>query len=162
MTKTCNSNAQESNNTCKNNINKSEYSVFHAGKFDELGQYQIKHPLVENPIPGKLFLKDKLGLTGMQVSFGIMPAGAAVSFYHQHKQNEELYIFTSGKGQIQLNGEIIDVSEGTAVRVAPQVERTWRNNSSEPLHYIVIQAKENSLTQDTIDDGIPGARPVSW
>ncbi|MBX9666301.1 MAG: hypothetical protein K2X93_01730 [Candidatus Obscuribacterales bacterium] len=56
---------------------------------------------------GKLFLKDHLGLTGMQVSLNLFPAGASMPFYHQ--QNEELYIFTRGEGQIQLDNETFDV-----------------------------------------------------
>lgn len=138
------------------------FSAVHAGKFAELRKYEVKHPLMEKPMLGKLFLKELLGLTGMQVSFGIMKAHSATPFSHKHKNNEELYIFTSGKGQIQIDGQVIDVEEGSAVRVAPEGERSWRNNSDTDLHYIVIQAKEHSLLAHTIEDGLPGESAPTW
>ncbi len=91
-----------------------------------------------------------------------MTPGAGMPFYHKHTLNEEAYIFLKGKGQMQVDGEIIDVSEGSIVRIAPNGERTWRNNSNEPLIFIVIQMQENSLTQHTLDDGVVIEKEVSW
>lgn len=152
---------QSLNQTISNGHGKN-YSFVRAGKFSELFQYKLKHPRMERPVLGKLFLKDHLKLTGMQISLGVLPPGIAVPFTHQHKVNEELYIFVRGKGQMQIDNDVFDVEEGTVVRVAPDGERTWRNNSQEEMHYVVIQAKENSLSQDTFDDGIPGANPPKW
>jgi mannose-6-phosphate isomerase-like protein (cupin superfamily) len=138
------------------------FTCVHAGKFSELTQYELKHPRRDKPVNGKLFLKDHLDLTGMQVSLNTLPAGAAVPFYHKHKENEELYIFTGGKGQIQIDGENIDVEEGTCIRINPNGERTWRNNSNQDLHCIVIQAKAGSLNFDTFNDGVPVEKSVTW
>lgn len=138
------------------------FNLIHAGKFDDLFQYELQHPLRPKPIYGKLFLKDHLNLSSVQVSLNKLPAGAFVPFYHKHKENEELYIFVGGKGQIQIDGDTFDVEEGTCVRISPDGERTWRNNSNEDLFYIVIQGKEGSLNIDTFDDGVPGERLVSW
>lgn len=138
------------------------FTCIEAGKFADLNQYALKHPLLSRETEGKLLLKESLGLTAMQVSLNKLPAGKAVPFYHQHKQNEELYIFTGGKGQMQVDGETIDVQEGTVIRVGTNGSRTWRNNSDQDLYYIVIQAKEKSLSIDTFDDGIPGKDPVTW
>ena len=137
------------------------YTAVHTGKFGGLLQYKLQHPSMDRPGRGKLFLKDHLGLTGMQVSLNTLPPGVALPFAHKHKKNEELYIFVSGKGQIQIDGEVIDVQEGTAVRVSPDGARTWRNNSEVELHYVVIQAAEGSLSQDTFEDGMP-ADPPKW
>ena len=138
------------------------WDAIHAGRFSDLLQYELQHPTAPRKVRGKLFLKDHLKLNSMQVSINKLPAGIEVPFYHQHKENEELYIFIGGKGQMQIDGEIINVEEGTCIRIAPNGERTWRNNSTEDLYYIVIQGKEHSLNIDTFDDGIPGDRPVSW
>lgn len=138
------------------------FTASHPGKFADLHQYLIEHPRLNRKAPGKLFLKDHLNLTSMQVSLNKLPAGVEVPFYHAHKNNEELYIFTGGKGQMQIDGEIVDVEEGTAIRVAPNGLRTWRNNSNQDLYYIVIQAKDRSLDGDTFDDGLPSDKPVSW
>ena len=82
--------------------------------------------------------------------------------YHQHQQNEEVYIFIQGKGQVQVDGEVIDVQEGSIVRIAPHGERIWRNNSNEPLLYIVIQTRERSLTQYGLADAIVPGKSVTW
>ncbi|MBY0357046.1 MAG: cupin domain-containing protein [Candidatus Obscuribacterales bacterium] len=138
------------------------HAVLSAGKFSDLDRYSFKHPLIDKERRGKLFIKDYLDLTGMQISLNKLPAGRAVPFSHAHKENEEVYIFTGGKGQMQIDGEIFDVAEGTVVVVKPEGMRTWRNNSTEDLYYVVIQAKMNSLSQDTFDDGVPGDQPIVW
>ena len=39
---------------------------------------------------GRTELHDALGLTGAEVSFNCLPAGAGVPFVHSHKNNEEI------------------------------------------------------------------------
>jgi mannose-6-phosphate isomerase-like protein (cupin superfamily) len=138
------------------------FSVAHAGAFKDLHMYELVHPKLKRSVPGKLFLRDQLDMTGMQISLNKLPAGAAVPFFHKHAQNEELYVFVGGKGQMQIDDEVFEVSEGTCVRIATAGERTWRNNGTEDLYCIVIQAKENSLTQETFEDGVPSDRKVEW
>jgi len=138
------------------------FTAAYTGRSADLHQYSFEHPRLKRRSTGKLFLKDHLNLTSMQVSLNKLPPGIAVPFYHAHQHNEELYIFTGGKGQMQIDDQIIDVDEGTVVRIAPTGWRTWRNNSPEDLYYIVIQAKDASLEGDTFDDGIPSERPVTW
>ncbi|BCJ86963.1 cupin domain-containing protein [Effusibacillus dendaii] len=134
------------------------YTLAEAGNWSDLDQYTYG----PKQFPGKLFLKDVLELTGMEVSMNKLPAGKKVPFYHAHKENEELYIFVKGQGQFQVDDEVMDVREGTVIRVSTPGVRTWRNNSQEDLYFIVIQAKENSLTQCTVEDGIVPDRKVEW
>lgn len=138
------------------------FTAMHAGKFADLFQYELEHPRLAKTVHGKLFIKDHLNLNSVQVSLNKLPAGTALSFSHKHKNNEELYIFIGGGGQMQIDGEIIDVEEGTCVRVSPDGDRTWRNNSNNDLYYIVIQGRQGSLQADTFDDGIPSEKPVHW
>ena len=37
---------------------------------------------------GKAFVKDILGTTSIELSFGTLAPGACVPFFHHHKQNE--------------------------------------------------------------------------
>jgi mannose-6-phosphate isomerase-like protein (cupin superfamily) len=113
-------------------------------------------------VPGKFFLHEALGLTGMEVSVNHLPPGVKVPFLHTHRQHEELYLFIRGRGQFQVDGEVIEVREGTALRVAPAGERTWRNHSTEDLYYIVVQATEGSLGSPGTEDGVPVPRKVQW
>ena len=111
---------------------------------------------------GKDFLGEKLGLTGMEISINAMPPGQSVPFAHSHKQNEELYLFLTGKGQMLLDNQVIDIGPGTAVRITPPVLRCWRNTGTEPLTCIVIQAKAGALEQATVKDGVVGKEPPRW
>ena len=40
---------------------------------------------------GKQFFKDATGATSCEISFGTLPTGAEVPFFHSHKANEENY-----------------------------------------------------------------------
>ena len=104
-------------------------------------------------IESKVFLKDQLGLTGCEVSFGAIPVGQEAPFLHAHKENEEIYIFLQGDGIFLIDGKKFPVKEGSVVKVAPAGIRGLKSNSNN-LVYVCIQAKEGSLTQATADDGI--------
>lgn len=101
---------------------------------------------------GKEFLKDSTGATSCEISFGTLPAGAAVPFFHSHKANEENYIILSGSGKFQVDSEVFEISEGSVIRVATGCDRNLKCTSEEPMTYICIQAKENSLEGYTMTD----------
>ncbi|WP_261303826.1 cupin domain-containing protein [Paenibacillus andongensis] len=137
--------------------NQVNYSINHAGAFSNFGN------VTEGMIKGKIFLKESLNLTSMEVSLNNLPPKGEIPFYHKHQENEELYIFLKGQGLIQVDGNEFEVIEGTSVRIAPDGVRVLKNTSaSEDLHFIVIQAKENSLSQWVQTDGIILEQPVEW
>ncbi|WP_276356123.1 cupin domain-containing protein [Cohnella caldifontis] len=137
-------------------MNGANFSVVEAGPFSGL------LTLSKDPMPGKYFLKDRLGLTGMEVSLNQLPEGGSIPFYHAHRENEELYLFIGGRGQLQVDGRIIDVKEGTAIRVSPEGERALRNNGTGDLYFIVIQVQSGSLRQWVESDGVIIDKPVTW
>lgn len=124
-------------------------------------EFVLDHPR-RGKVDGKTFLGSVLGLTAMEVSFGSMLPGEAMPFLHAHQQNEELYVFLSGTGEMQVDGERIPVGPGSAVRIAPAGLRAWRATGTEPLAYLVIQAKAGSLEQATGQDGIRPDQPLVW
>ena len=101
---------------------------------------------------GKQFVKDATGATSCEISFGTLPTGAAVPFFHSHKDNEENYIILSGSGKFQVNDEVFDVAAGSVIRVATNCDRNLKCTSAEPMTYICIQAKEGSLGGYTMTD----------
>lgn len=103
---------------------------------------------------GKTFVKETMGTTSVEVSFGSLAPGQAVPFFHHHRQNEEVYVVLSGAGVFTLDGEPIAVASGSVVRVAPEVSRGTRCTGETPLVYICIQAKDGSLEQFTATDGV--------
>ncbi len=138
------------------------FTVAHIGEWADLDKYSFKHPKLPAAFPGKLFLKNVLQLTGMEVSLNKFPQGTQMPFYHKHQEHEELYLFIKGKGQFQIDGRVVDVRDGTVIRVAPDGVRTWRNNSSQDLYFVVIQAKAGSLSRGDISDGIGVGHRVEW
>ena len=95
----------------------------------------------------KQFFRDLLGLTGMEISVTAYPPATATPFFHSHKQNEELYMVIQGEGQMQLDDALIDIREGSIVRVQPQCSRNIRSGPNSDLIFLWIQAKSDSLQQ---------------
>ncbi|MGB0205412.1 MAG: cupin domain-containing protein [Neptuniibacter sp.] len=136
------------------------YSAVNTGACQQWPDYTVELPGME--IPGKLFLKEMLELTGCEISINSMPAGGGMPIYHSHHQNEEIYIFIQGRGQLQIDGDTLDVQEGSIVRIGPAAERIWRNNSEEALVYIIIQVKQNSLEQYGLNDASIPEKEANW
>lgn len=103
-------------------------------------------------VEGKLFVKESTGATSCEISFGTLPTGAAVPFFHSHKANEENYIILSGAGRFQVNDEAFDIAEGSVIRVSTNCDRNIKCTSETPMTYICIQAKEDSLDGYTMTD----------
>lgn len=137
------------------------YTLFESGALKDWINNSVEIPGL-GKVPGKLFLKDAMGLTSTEISINAMPPGQGMPFHHTHRQNEEVYIFIHGKGQVQVDGETFDVREGSVVKIAPKGERVWRNNGSEMLVYIVMQMREGSLQQWGTGDADVPQKPVVW
>ncbi|MEI3478069.1 MAG: cupin domain-containing protein [Bilophila sp.] len=67
-----------------------------------MAHYALAHiDLTEN----RSELHDLLHLTGAEVSYNVLPAGAGVPFVHRHTQNEEIYFILEGQGTLYIDGE---------------------------------------------------------
>lgn len=108
---------------------------------------------------GKQFVKAATGATSCEISFGTLPSGAAVPFFHSHKANEENYVILSGAGRFQVDDEVFDIAEGSVIRVSPGCDRNLRCTSAEPMTYLCIQAKADSLEGYTMTDAEVTERP---
>ncbi|MDE1153442.1 MAG: cupin domain-containing protein [Micavibrio sp.] len=137
------------------------YSKLSTGKLSGWSEKSFEAP-GHGTIMGKMFLQDQLQLTGCQISINSYAPGESMPIHHSHKENEEVYIFLSGKGQMQIDGETFDVAEGDVVRVATGVDRIWRNNGAEVMTYLVMQVREGSLNQCNMGDAIIPEKAVSW
>ena len=74
-------------------------------------------------------------------------------FLHRHQQNEEVYVVVGGRGQFLVDGECIDVAEGSVLRISPPAARAWRNNSDAPLYFLCLQYRADSVIQGGTLDG---------
>ena len=131
------------------------FKAINAGPWTEIAQY------VTGPFQGKVFLKEALVATGTEISFASMPEGASVPFFHTHKENEEVYIVLQGRGQMQIDGEVFDIQEGSVVRVSPKGVRNIKAGKG-GMVFMCIQVKSGSLREWTGEDGLPAEAQAAW
>lgn len=137
------------------------FSALSTGSFSQLNDYVLPvAPGME--IQGKVFIGQTLQTTGAEISFQSFAPGKETGFLHTHQTHEELYIFVSGKGEFQVDGQVFPVGEGSVVRVAPEGKRSVRNNGTEPLIMICVQYKAQTFTAQDAADGQLLQEPVKW
>lgn len=137
------------------------FSALSTGSFSQLNDYVLPvAPGME--IQGKVFMGQALQTTGAEISFQSFAPGKETGFLHTHQTHEELYIFVSGKGEFQVDGQVFPVGEGSVVRVAPEGKRSVRNNGTEPLIMICVQYKAQTFTAQDAADGQLLQEPMKW
>src|SRR4051812_2636051 len=123
------------------------HQVAKFGPFERLDEHRWVHPkLAGVKTRGKVFMKEALGLTGLEVSLNKAKPGYAVPFLHRHEKHEELYLCLGGKGEMVVDGEVIALEQGTAVRIAPEGKRSIRNVSGDDFYFLCIQATAGTMT----------------
>lgn len=80
--------------------------------------------------------------------------GAGVPFVHSHKNNEEIYAVLSGKGKAVIDGEMVELTAGDWLRVAPEAKRQFSAAADPAISFICIQVKKDSLDGYTQDDAV--------
>ncbi|PQO36178.1 cupin domain-containing protein [Bremerella cremea] len=120
------------------------YGYVNAGPLDQWGGFRFQ--LRDMPPVPKRFLKSELNLTGMEVSLNCCPAGAGMPFAHKHCKNEEVYVFLTGEGEFQAGEDILPISPGACFSCPPEMTRAFRNTSSVPMEFIVIQAEAGTYS----------------
>lgn len=138
------------------------YSAIDVGKFNDLMDYSYLHHRLKMEVKGKVFVGEILKSTGVEISFQILPPHAGIPFLHKHKNHEEIYIFLKGSGHFQVDESVIDVEEGTIIRISPDGNRTWRNSSDKPMIFMVIQSQAGSLDNYYVFDGFRTDGEILW
>lgn len=138
------------------------YAAVNIGSMDTIGEYSIIHPVRKTEIFGKLFLKDIVGATGSEISFNTIAPHTEVPYFHKHADNEETYIILRGSGDFQVGDDCFQVKEGSVIHLSPAPARGLRNSSDEPMIYIVVQSKENSLGNYSAEDGTITEFNLRW
>ena len=105
--------------------------------------------MVEVKDAPRVELHNLLGLTGCEISINELPAKAAVPFVHAHKQNEEVYGVLGGKGQLYIDGQVVDWFV-----IRPNGHRAIHASDDEGIKFICIQTKSGSLQEFTAGDAI--------
>ncbi|SFS72155.1 Cupin domain-containing protein [Succinivibrio dextrinosolvens] len=136
----------------ENQVNAENVSFADIGEFTGIKDYVMECPDAKLTMNAKLFLKDLLKFTGMEMSFGYMEPNSVGPFSHKHKLNEEVYLVLSGNGTMTVDGRDYSLKEGSVMRIDPQGVRKL-SSGDKGLCYICIQTKRNSLEGYTMTDG---------
>jgi mannose-6-phosphate isomerase-like protein (cupin superfamily) len=67
--------------------------------------------------------------------------GGKGSYGHRHKTQEEIYFVMSGKLQFKLDDEVLDLEEGTVVRVPPETWRSVWNEEEDDAELIIVSRR---------------------
>ena len=140
----------------------SNFTCVHAGPMEGWAQFRLEPPDVPLPARGKLFLRNLLGSAGLEMSLNMVPPGQGMPFLHKHQQNEEVYVVVSGRGQFLVDGECIDVAEGSVLRLCPAAAPAWRNNSDAPLYFLCLQYRADSVIEGGTADGRKAEGNPAW
>jgi mannose-6-phosphate isomerase-like protein (cupin superfamily) len=118
-------------------------------------------PDVLGDYPGEMRMSAASDLGTEQVGFTwrrLPPlTGGKGSYGHRHRTQEEVYFVASGTLQFKLEDEVIEVSEGTVVRVSPEVARSvWNAGPGDAILIVVSKRSEDPRDDvETVDEFWP-------
>jgi mannose-6-phosphate isomerase-like protein (cupin superfamily) len=138
------------------------FACLHAGPKEGWADFRLEPPDVPLPVRGKLFLRNLLGSAGLEMSLNAVPPGQSIPFLHRHRENDEVYVVVEGRGQFLVDGECIDVAEGSVLRLCPAAARAWRNNSDAPLYFLCLQYRADSVIEGGTADGQKVEGQPAW
>ena len=138
------------------------FTCFHAGPMEGWAQFRVGPPDVPLPARGKLFLRKLLGSAGLEMSLNVVSPGKGIPFLHRHRENDEVYVVVGGRGQFLVDGECIDVQEGSVLRLGPAAARAWRNNTDAPLYFLCLQYRADSVIEGGTVDGQKVEGKLAW
>jgi len=140
------------------------FNIHQIGKMDTLINNQYVLPDSKKTIFGKMFLNEFMNLSGCEISFNAFGPGQFIPFNHNHIANEETFIFLSGFGECEIDGEKVKVKEGSVINMQPNAVRNVCNTSKDTiLNFIVIQTKKNSMNSVQLTkDGIGVSDRPYW
>jgi mannose-6-phosphate isomerase-like protein (cupin superfamily) len=67
--------------------------------------------------------------------------GGKGSYGHRHKTQEEIYFVMSGTLQFKLDDEVLDLEQGTVVRVAPETWRSVWNDAEQDAELVIVSKR---------------------
>ena len=121
-----------------NIVKGANFTCSHAGAKETWQNYHTERPNSPAPLRGKLFLKKILETGGLEMSLTVFPPGGGYPFLHRHRENEEVYVVLSGRGQFWVDGAFIDVTLGSIVAHGPaggpDVPKRWPRAGKPPRH----------------------------
>ena len=86
-----------------------------------------------------VYLTDALGTEEVRATVRRLPPGRAMP-YHHHDRQEELYVLLEGAGSMIIDGERVDATPPTVVRVPPETPRQVLNDTEDEHVWLIVGA----------------------
>ena len=100
----------------------------HLSRLDELESFTTLDGSTIREIAGPAWTPAR----NQSLAEATVPAGGA-TVAHFHREAEELYFFTAGRGRMRLGEEERDVAAGDCVVIPPGAVHRLRNTGKDPL-----------------------------
>ena len=104
---------------------------------------------IEARFARKHLASEHIGVTYMRYEPGVRSPMA-----HSHREQEEVYVVTSGAGKVRLDDEVRDIRQWDVVRVSPATIRAFEAGS-EGMEFLAIGSQRPEPS-----DGIKA--PTAW
>jgi mannose-6-phosphate isomerase-like protein (cupin superfamily) len=73
------------------------------------------------------FARTNLELRNSGLSSFVLEPNVQLPFGHRHGEQEEIYLVLEGGGQCKLDDELVEIGPMDAIRIAPEVARSFRS-----------------------------------
>ena len=103
-------------------------------------------------LPGEMhMLGSELDTEQVSLTHRRLPpdTGEKGMFGHTHKTQEEIYFVAAGTLTFKLEDELVEVGPGAAIRLAPDVKRSYHNEGDEDVELLIVSTKVEDLRSET-------------
>lgn len=113
---------------------------------------------------GRRVVDHELAMQYIGLTANALEPGEEAGYWHSHSRIEELYVFLGGQGEMGLDDDIVQVSEGSVVRVGQGVWRTWRAVPDSPgqLRWLCIRSGGEQLPATPNDSSRNPEKAMPW
>lgn len=111
----------------------------------------VENAFAKKGWPGEMkHLTGPLGNEQVAVTYRKMPqhTGGKGGYGHHHKVQEEVVVILKGELQVKLDDKIINLKEGSAIRIAPEIVRSLWNDKPEEVELLIISTKIDDPDND--------------
>lgn len=141
----------------------SAYEVVNVGALDTWREFTggwSDH----NTREGRRIVDHEMDTQYLGVTVNALVPGQEDAYWHDHAEVEEMYIFLTGRGQMGLDDDVVEVGPGTIIRVGQNVMRTYRclPESDDQLRFICVRAGGSELGVKPTDATVDWDRPKPW
>ncbi len=140
-----------------------KYEVINVGALDQWRDF-IGGWSAHNTREGRRVVDHEIQTQYIGLTVNALVPGQEDAYWHDHAEVEEIYMFLSGRGQMALDDDVIDVGPGSVIRVGQNVMRTYRAlpETPEDLRFICIRAGGSELGVKPTDATVDWDRAKPW